>query len=103
GVEAVLGALPQPRLDVAADRLDAEVGTQARELRAAPERRRRDPGALRHLVPRPGGTGPGVARVGPLQARPEGEPLRLVGGEILGAVHGDVDASVAQGLLDLAR
>ena len=43
GVEPALAALPQPRVDVAAQRLDRERRLQRKELRATPDRGRADP------------------------------------------------------------
>ena len=52
---------------------------------------------------RAGRADPGVARIGPLQAGAERQARRLVAGQVLRGVHGDVDAAVAQRLLDLGR
>ena len=77
-------------------------GRRRSELRDAPDRRCRNARANRHVVPRPGGADPRIARVCTLKTGGEAQAVDVVAGEILGGVHGHVDAAVAQRLLELA-
>ena len=88
-VEPSLGALAQPRVDVAAQRLDRERRLEREQLRLAPRRRRADA----HPRPDRVGAAQRVARIVALEVRADDEAVRIGRGHVLGRVHGDVDAA----------
>ena len=91
--------LVEPRLDVAPQLREPEVGSQRRELRAAPHRAGRDHTTGRELAER--GADERVARVGALGHRREQQAVGCLRREILRGVHRDVGATVEDRLLDL--
>ena len=79
-----------------------EIRPQREKLRAPAQAGGADPGALGDLGQRPPRSDPGV---GGIETRGDAEDREAFGklsGNILGAVHGEVDAPVEQGALDLA-
>ena len=101
-VDLALGELAQPGVDVAPQRHHLEVGRSARSWAA---RRTllvpiRAPGAR---ADQPGGAAERVARVGAGGNGHQLEALVELGGDILGRVHGDVDAPVEQRALELGH
>ena len=97
--------LAQPGVDVAAQGLDREVGPRGQDQRPAPRA-----GGSHHRARRAGRASPRAARVTRTSRgssrggkRGQAEAGRQLGGKILEAVHGDVDAPVEQRLLDLAH
>ncbi len=96
-VEAALARLAQPRLDVAAQRLDRDRRLEGEQLRLAPHRSRADshPGA--YFV----GSDQRVAWVIALEIRTDREPFGVGRGHVLRRMDGDVDPSGEQRLLDL--
>ena len=96
-------ALAQPRVDVAAEALDVQVGAQtapscARPPRARPCRRGRPAGTSASAP-----CGPHQASRGSARGRHgrEREVGGVIGRQVLRRVHGDVDQPAAQGLLEL--
>ena len=101
-VAPALAHLPEPRVDVAVERDDAEVGPGVEEHRGAARARGADAGAGGEAVQFPALVGDeDVVRVEAPRLGDDGEPLRLLHGEVLEAVDGDVAPAPAQLLLDL--
>ena len=95
--------LPDPRIDVSADRADLEIGPKRRELRRAAKAARPDDGACR--AARPAMT---PARRRGSRARPrapchgaDDDAGRILRRQILQRVHREVDLAVAQRPLEL--
>ena len=88
-------------LDVAADELGAEVRTELEELGGSSGAGCADDGVGGEVVKRFGGeTDEAVSDVASLGHGGEGEPWRVVGGEVFEAVDGDVCFLVEQGAFD---
>ena len=103
-VEAALAQAPDARVHVAARLDDLEVRTGAPELRAAARAGGPDARAAGKVGERPPRLrDEDVARVFPLGNRREDQSFRQRRGHVLEAVHGEVDAAVEQGLVELAR
>jgi uroporphyrinogen decarboxylase len=97
-----VGALRQPRVDIAAQGDDPQVRTAMQQQRLATQRRGADDGALRQLVDaREVARDQYVACVFARQERRDGQPGRLRRRHVLHAVDGGVDATLQQGFLDL--
>mmetsp|Transcript_15050 Transcript_15050/g.35640 ORF Transcript_15050/g.35640 Transcript_15050/m.35640 type:complete len:285 (-) Transcript_15050:548-1402(-) len=102
GVVAALIELAQPGIEVAAQRLDAQVRPQVQQLRHAAQAGAADDGALgklgeRRIVVRD----EGVARVFALQHGGEHEALRQLHRHVLQRVHRELGAPFGQGGLEL--
>jgi hypothetical protein len=94
--------LAQPRLDVAAQRHNVQIGTQPLHHRLPPQRRGADAGAARQLRNRVGlAADEGVARVLARQERRQHEAARQRGRHVLRRMHREVDGPRQQRLLDL--
>ena len=96
-VEPALAALAQPRVDVAAQRLDRERGLEREQL-CTPARGRRADAHLRLDRRR---TAERVARIVTLEIRADRETFGIARRHVLRAVHGDVDPAGEQRLLEL--
>src|SRR3954452_8978664 len=96
-IEAPLAPLAQPRVDVAAQRLDGERGLEREQLRLPPHRGRADP----HPGPPLPCPAERVAGVLPAGIGADHEPVGIRGSQILGGVDGDVDPQLEQRLLEL--
>ena len=97
---AALG-LGEPRLDVAAQQLDAKVWAQPQRLRPAAQRSGAEPGGVRQAGDRVGERRD--ERVARVFARQEAGQRHAVGQgsrQVLGRVDGEVDAAVEQGGID---
>ena len=101
-VGLALVELAQPRLDVAAQIDDPQIGPQPPHQRLAAQRRGADHRAARQLgeVARLAAD-EDVARVLARQKRREHQPVRQEGRHVLGRMHREVDAALEQRLLDL--
>ena len=94
--------LAQPRLDVAAQRHDAQVGARALGDRLPAQRGGAERRALRQLGERARlAADEHVARVFALEAGRQHQPGRQHGRHVLGRMHGEIDAAVEQRFLDL--
>ncbi len=97
---AALG-LAEPRLDVAAQQLDPQVGTQPERLRLAAQRGRAEPRAGGR--PAIESARAEIERVARVLARQEAGHRHAVGQggrQVLGRMDGEVDAAVEQGGID---
>ncbi len=103
GVQSFAVELAQPRVDVAPDGDDLEVGAKIAQLGLPAQRTRAHPGALWQCFQRRERAlgDQGVAGILATRNRPQREPLGKLGGEILQAVHGQIDGPVEESLLDL--
>src|SRR4029450_10093087 len=96
--------LPEPRVHVAANGLDDEIGPQRQGQRAAARAPGADPGAGAEALEAGGlPRNEDVARVLPLRKRGEDEARREVGRQVLETVHGAVDSAAQEHLLDLSH
>ena len=96
-VEPALDALAQARVDVAAQRLDRQLGHEREQLRAPAHRRRADA----HARPQLTRAAERVTRVLALEVRADRETVRIGRRHVLGRMHGDVDPPLEQRLLEL--
>jgi hypothetical protein len=101
-VDLAVGALPQPRIDVASQLDDVEVGTDGEQLRAAADARGSDPRPFGNLGDRPARPDPDVGGVRTRRDAGEREALGQLTRQVLGAVDGEVDVTVEKRPLDLA-
>ena len=94
--------LSKPRLDIAAEIDDAEVGAQTLHLRAAPQGRGANDGARRKFPKRRRrATDKRIAHVGARQHGGDANPVRQHRRQILHRVHGESDVATEQRLVDL--
>ena len=97
GIEPALSALPQTRVDVPPQRLDRERRLAREQLSAPAHGGGPDP----HPGADPVGSTERVAWVLARRIRADDEAVRVSRGHVLRGVHGDVDPSVQQRLLQL--
>ncbi len=101
-VGGALLELSQPRLDIAAEIGDAEIGAEPPHLGRAPQGRGADDGARRQLGKRRRfGADEGVAHIGARQHRGDDNPLRQHRGKILHGMNGEIDRAREKRLVDL--
>ena len=94
----------EPCLHVAAQQAERHIGSQARQLRAPAQRRRPDDRPLGQRFDGLETHGDeGVARILAREHGRNGKAVMADRGNILHAVHSQIDAPVQQGLLQLAR
>ena len=97
-VEPALARLAQPRVDVAAQRLDRDRSARSASSCA---RRRTDAVPIRIPGSSAARADESVARIVALEVRADDEPCRVRRGHVLRRVDGDVDPAGEQRLLDL--
>ena len=96
------GDLPDPRVDVPADRADLEVGSERAQLGGAAQAARPDDGSLRQVGQRLAlARDETVAHVLPPRHRADDDAFGVLRGQILQRVHGEVDLAVAERPLEL--
>jgi hypothetical protein len=98
GVILAFIELAQARVQIAAHRLDPEVGPHPAQLRRAPQRAGAQPGARRQVRQPPAYQG--IARIFPRRNRGQHQARRQLRRQILQTVYGQVGAAVQQGFLD---
>ncbi len=94
--------LAEPGVHIAAQQRHVQIRPQPAQLRLAPERGRADAGAARQVRQRAARTeDQRVPHIRTRQVSGKVQAIRQDGGDILGGMHGKVDAPFQQGLLDL--
>src|SRR5262245_7862132 len=103
-VPAFARELSEPRVHVAANGLDDQIGPQGQRQRAAARAPGADPGAGPQALEAPGlARYQDVARVFPLGKRGEDETRGELSRQILETMHGAVDRAAQEHLLDLSH
>ena len=96
------GDLPDPRVDVSPDRADLEVGPKRAQLGRAAQAARPDDGSFRQVGQRLALTrDETVAHVLAPRHRADDDAVRVLRGQILQRVHGEVDLAVPERPLEL--
>jgi hypothetical protein len=101
-VDLAVVALAEPRVDVAAQLDDVEVGADREQLRAAADARGSDPRPLGNLGDRLARPDPDVGRVRTRRDAGEREAVGKLPRQVLGAVDGEIDVVFEKRPLDLA-